>query len=348
MQGKGPFSTTDSGFAAYLSQLGGDRSAANCFAARNFLLDEGVLPARALSYLNAGAATAHGSLEDWQGRHGDYLKDFVFRPLPSDGPPQRLDPANLDTCPETFQNVEAQPQYLGCAETLDLVRVESLGFIARAAHVTVAQLKALASQVIRGMSPIDESAWTLAVMELEAILQAWSRHIDLRPVFAGFWEDMQSVFGADSNVDPAGWADTLRDRLGLAHHDPVAKGGPIDILVFRYPVKLIPSLCDGSAVAGRPLVPPTVLDTRFSEPFLPAPKGSQTGHTVELAANTHLPRREVLHPNVVFWARHVFRVGTIRKPLPGDLPYARGLHILDLQQQTGRADYAADTDRDLV
>lgn len=347
MQGKGRFSTTVPGFADYLSQLGGDRSVANCFTARNFLLDEGVLPGRVVSYEAAGAATAHGSLQEWQGRHEDYLKDFVFRSLPADGPPPRLDPANLDTCPETFRNVEAQPQYLGCAETLDLVRVESLAFIARVASISPAQLKVLVSQVVSDLSQFGESASTSSVTDLDAILQAWSRLIDLRPVFAGFWEDLQNVFGAGPSADPAFWADTLRDRLGLAHHDPVAKGGPIDILVFRYPVKLIPPLRGGS-VAGRPLVPPTVLDTRFSEPFLPAPFGSRTGHTVELASNTHLPRREVLHPNVVFLARHVFRVGTIQKPLPGDLPDARGLHILDLQERTGRPDYAADTDRDLV
>lgn len=74
-----------------------------------------------------------------------------------------------------------------------------------------------------------------------------------------------------------------------------------------------------------------------------------TGHVVDLSAQARRPRREILHPGLAFQAKHLWKVGTIKKPVvPADLGVARGLHLLLVRQQSGRPDYAVGTDEDLA
>ncbi len=159
---------------------------------------------------------------------------------------------------------------------------------------------------------------------------------------------MADLFGESPAADQAGWADRLRDRVGLAHLDPGARGAPIDVLILRYRVGDLARIQELSAT-GRALVPPTVLDGHFSDAFCPAPTGETTGHTVDLGGDCDAPRREVLHPALAFGARHLWRVGTIQTAFDrGNLETLRGLHLVWLRRETGRADYAADTDGALL
>jgi hypothetical protein len=74
-----------------------------------------------------------------------------------------------------------------------------------------------------------------------------------------------------------------------------------------------------------------------------------TGAAVDLAGDADPPRREVLHPGIAFEPKHVFRVGTIRNPVSlGELPMVRGLHLVAVRTWSGRAEYAAGTDEDLL
>ena len=75
----GPLSTTDSGFRAFLDRISAD-PAQYRMAARNFLLDEGIAPARCDSYRDSGAAVDHADRPAWCAQHGKYLKQRVFRP----------------------------------------------------------------------------------------------------------------------------------------------------------------------------------------------------------------------------------------------------------------------------
>jgi len=118
--------------------------------------------------------------------------------------------------------------------------------------------------------------------------------------------------------------------------------------VFRYKVKEIPSLANGPH-GTKPLVAPTVLDGTHSIAFCPAPRNTLAGHTVHLEAGGDSPAHEVLHPPLAFHARHLWRVGTIRRPVRVEnLPVTRGLHLLFLQGESGRDDYATGTDGDLL
>jgi len=96
-------------------------------------------------------------------------------------------------------------------------------------------------------------------------------------------------------------------------------------------------------------VPPTVLDGNLSDAFFPAPLGAETGHTLDLSNACDSPCREVLHPTFAFGAKHLWRIGSIRKSVNlSSLATLRGLHLIWLRKQTGVADYAADTDGGLL
>ena len=119
------------------------------------------------------------------------------------------------------------------------------------------------------------------------------------------------------------------------------------MLVFRYQVDAVPGLKSDRTV--RLLLPPTVLDGRHSPAFCPAPRAALTGHTLDLSGGRDRPCREVLHPTTRFRARHLFRVGTVTRPVNhGLLREARGLHLVCVREQSGRRDYAVRTDGDLL
>jgi len=157
------------------------------------------------------------------------------------------------------------------------------------------------------------------------------------------------LFDPDPAQDQAGWADTLRDRLGLAHYCPDRRGVPeIDVAVFRYQVKMLPRIRKTGGGLRRPVVTPTVLDGTFSEAFCPSPRGSTTGHVVNLDPQAGILRREALHPRFKLQVPHLWRLGTIQRKVDRTrLGEARALHLLRVRDETGRDDYAEGTDGDL-
>jgi hypothetical protein len=323
----------------FLSHLGADPHGEHAFEARNFLLDEGIGAARVDSYAETGAMRGHASIEDWQGVHWTYLTERVFRQPTGDGLPKMLDPADEISCPETFRFLDPLAPFLPTDSTVHLIRIERLRFVADFAGVDIGDLRRVAEEALER---VPES-----IRQLNAILGAWERVIESRPVFAAFWDDVFDLFGKTPADDPPGWEDALRDSLGLLHYDPGAGRDEMGILVFKYPVSVVPRLKSLDR-DRRPLVPPTVLDNSSSPAFLPAPRGSLSGHVIDLGARATSLRREVLHPGVPFEAKHLWRVGTIRKPVDlASLPQARGLHILMVRDASGRKDYALGTDGDL-
>lgn len=339
----GPFSTLNAAFASFLFRRGAAPQDELRFVARNFLLDEGIVLDRARSYEAAGAAANHADDASWQTFHRAYLLDAVNKPRPP-GPGSMLDPEDSDHCAETFRHFDEASPFLMTDLGLDLIRTITLDFVRTMTGETLPSLRALSDRVAR--ANCEGASGGPDHDALDAILEEWLMRVDGRPVFAGFWEDVKDLFGPDPDSDPAAWADELRDRCGLAHHDPGVLG-PVPILVFRYPVRDVLRV-RGTDRTARLLVAPTVLDSTHSPAFCPAPGSSVAGHTVELACHYELPRREVVHPPVDFRARHVLRVGEIKRPVPADLGAARGLHLVYLQERSTRPDYASTTDRDLL
>ncbi|MFY9824728.1 MAG: hypothetical protein WAM82_25345 [Thermoanaerobaculia bacterium] len=329
------------GWIGFLSRVGVDPEGELAFEARNFLLDEGIPSLRVDSYAESGAMVDHPTVEAWQGAHVSYLSEKVFRLPSGDGLPRALDPLDEISCPETFRLLDSEAPFLHTDPRLHLVRVERLDFVADLAGVDASTLREIAEAVVGSRDPD-------AVRRLNDILGTWERGLEVRPIFAAFLDDVADLFGPSPADDPLGWADTLRDCLGLFHYDPGVRKATLEILVFRYPVSIVPKL-RGLERERRPLVPPTVLDSRLSPAFLPAPRASTTGHVVDLSAEARSLRREVLHPGIPFEAKHLWRVGAIVRPVaPENLSVARGVHISMVQAASSRLDYASGTDGDLL
>jgi hypothetical protein len=341
-QEEGPFARIDQRFADFLKDLATQRSD-RWMPARNFLLDEGIVAARGESYRSSGGAAGHVNGAAWQSAHAGYLEQRVFLEPPADDTaPKEMEQADEDLCPETFRHLDHGSPFLHSDASLHLLRTEEISFIADRSGYSASRLKGLAEDVM------VHGPRAPGFADLDSALRRWSKRTDLRPVFAAFWEDLKDLFGSTPAEDRPGWADGLRNRVGLAHLDPGGRGSPIDVFVFRYPVGELARIIEFDP-AQRALVAPTVLDGRFSDAFCPAPAGQSTGHTLDLGGSHPGPRREVLHPKLAFGAQHLWRVGTITTPFDtAGLDTLRGLHLVWLQGETGRTDYARNTDGDLL
>jgi hypothetical protein len=108
------------------------------------------------------------------------------------------------------------------------VRVENLAEVATRAGYPPADLRDLADRFVKG----DLSS----ELGLRDILDNFSMKRDLRPAFAGFYLDVEDIFSSSNT----GWADDLRDALGLYHYNPLPPVSEFTVLVFRYPVRSVP------------------------------------------------------------------------------------------------------------
>ena len=243
---------------------------------------------------------------------------------------------DTDLCPQTFR-LPARSPYSHSTPKLHLLRLVELSFLHSILKLPTQQILAQAQ------AAINQPEGVKTYEDFNRLLRRWQKSLDLRPVYAAYWEDMADLFGDEPAQDQAGWADQMRDRLGLAHLDPGQRGGPIDVLVFRYAIEELPAVRQWQNYA--PLLPPTVLDGAFSAAFCPAPADSAAGHVLHLGGDDALLRREVLHPPMDYQAKHLWRIGRVEKPLAlNDLLAARVIHLAALRKHCQRPDYAAATD----
>jgi hypothetical protein len=177
---------------------------------------------------------------------------------------------------------------------------------------------------------------------VQGVLRAWNEACDLRPAFVTFHAEHEDLLGKTPAEDVPGWANILRDRLGLYHVR--SSGEPEPILVFRYRVGDVPEL--RGIGERRPLAVPTVLDGSLSEAFCPAPAAESSGRVLDLSAADREPASEVLHPYRHLEAREIFRVGEVTEGVPEDLAKARRAHLLRLRESY--PEYASPVDADLL
>ncbi|MEM8960152.1 MAG: hypothetical protein AAGD38_01625, partial [Acidobacteriota bacterium] len=272
----------------------------------------------------------------WEGGHTRYLKQAVYLKQ-TRGIPKNLDPARADRCPETFRHDHVFRAFGNAYKKLRLIRVVKAEFVARMASIALAELLDVARRAI------EDPTANEATETIESTLALWGERCALRPVWTSFLEDHTDLFAARPADDTSGWADELRDRLGLCHHVPRVDGDALPILVFVYPVSAVPNR---KGLRAKPLATPTVLDGDLSPAFCPAPDGEPVGRVVHLGASEREPVREIVHPFFVPAAKHLFRVGEITRPPLAELGAARARHLEHLR--TLRADYAETTDLDLL
>jgi hypothetical protein len=358
LKGSGVFSTANAddedyeGWLEFLSRLSliepGMPPTTGALTARNFALDEGVVGERRSSYSAHVGIRSHETEANWSARHLGYLRGKVF--VPSDnGPPAVLDLDDPAGVPETFGFIDSASPFLGTDLRTRLVRLERLDDIAGVLSTPAADLKSAFLELPQfGQRPSTATSRPPVTAVVRDYLAAWHAKLEQRPTFAVFWDDVSDLFSPNVPEDAPNWADILRDRLGLAHLDPGEKAATIDVVVFRYEVSVVPAI-RGSRGRTRLLVPPTVLDGKFSEAFCPSPRGSLTGHVVNLDADADMLRREVLHPRPRFVPDHVFRVGTLKRAVDrAKLLDSRALHLLLVRDEAGRPEYAGATDGDIL
>jgi hypothetical protein len=318
-----PFSTAPT-LASTLETLSqADNIRNGRFPARNFRLEWQLPQSRIENYTNtatiANAVMDPSETLKWLNRfHNQYLARFVQAGA-------RMDKFDTDStdCPEPFRLSLGLDEFGHSEDGLFLVRLEDLDIIARDAQVSKNELR----EVVNDVAVVNRQGVGDRSREQEAladILRQWQERLDNRPIFAGYWDDAQSVL-----ADPQpGWAEELRDRLGLLHYDPTRKPDmEIDVVVFRYPVRLIPRY---SRSGPRLLLRPTVLDGSLSEAFCTAPAGTGVGSTIDLAGRDDIPWQEVIHPPIEYKPEHAWAVDSIKACPSRDLGHSRAIHLIKL------------------
>ena len=219
------------------------------FVARNFLIDEGLSVRRADSYRELGAAAAHADSQAWRITHESYLEERVFRRAPATGLPSAIDDQDDYVCPETFRDLDPDSLFVAADPGLLMLRIEDLPGMERVAGASPGELKPLAAAYLGSAGQSGEQ-------ELRDFLGRWAKQAQLRPTFAAFYADLETVLESGD-----GWEDRLRDAVGLIDFDPGRRGDPIDVLIFRYPNKRSseiaqpgssPASSGGAGCAGRP------------------------------------------------------------------------------------------------
>jgi hypothetical protein len=301
----------------------------NRFPVRNLLMDELVTEQRMQGYLDM-VEPGTADYVSWRSRHADYVAASIHLTAFPSGLPKALRQRNARECPETFRTTPALTRFGGTDEDVDLVRVVRLWALAQAADLEE-------DETLDLLLDPDPTV-------RDYIVELWSEALAIEPVFATFWWHVRDLLPADAADAPAEWADDLRDRLGLSHYDPAVRG-PFDIVVLCYPVSAVRAVV---GLRGRQaLAVPTSLDSDAFPPFCPAPEESRFGQVVNLDARGAQPAPEVVHPTAEWVGAHVYRVGTVTRPIRA-LAEARAVHLLRLQDDADRPDYGLDTDADLL
>lgn len=306
------------------------------FVWRNFGIEERLTDSR----LNAYSIVENASLTsfgEWKEAHTDYWNEEMAVARPSQGLPKTVDVSDPATGAPTFRCPDSLLDPNRLDSNLHLVRVERLDWVASSHDLTRARA---AFHAVAGMPATK--ARTDAQQLATAILTLWNQNRDLRPVWAALRGDLDDLL-VDKEDLATGWENTLRDRLGLAHLYGSAEN-PIDIVVFSYPIKILPT----QGGSDRAITHPTVIDGPLNSYFCPSPSESSMGWAVNLDSRQSKSCRELLHPPAVLESSHVLAVGQIDSAAPNPLSESRREHLLFLQDKYDRKDFSALADKDIL
>ncbi len=273
--------------------------------ADNIWFEECVSAAR-LGRFEAAARTlpAPSALKQWQ---TDYCRTYV----------QSDDP-------ETFHN-DLDPARLGPG-LLDT-------------HQRIVRLECVPKGVLEktGMEfdDLERGLLTANHAVLDVFLTQWNARRDHRPIFAAWKDEL-----IDHLAHP-GWADQIRDRLGLAHYNP-REGGDIAVALMEYDVATVLRAATPLGIR-QAFVRPTVLDSTPWPWFFPSPSDLPYGRTVNLDKTSAVFAAELLHVHISYTRDHMKRLGWIRKPADlVDVSHLRNRHLAVLRAAAHRPDFGED------
>jgi hypothetical protein len=170
---------------------------------------------------------------------------------------------------------------------------------------------------------------------LDAVLQLWNARRDGRPAFAAWKDELID------DLRVLDWADRVRDRLGLAHHNP-DPARPIPVILMEYDVA---SVLRAAASQGtrHAFVCPTVVDSPPWPWFFPSPAGLAYGRTMNIGTGSPILAAEFLHVRMTYTRDHIARLGEITRPVaPEDLRGLRNRHLAALRTAARRPDFGED------
>lgn len=305
------------------------------FIAQNFLIEERLDSSRVTSYANMLPTTGLSDFAKWNKAHNEYLERNVFPRPPALHDYRVIARDNPAVCPETFREPLALRAYQGTDLDTAFIRLVSVADLAWMARESEDYVFSLGEQVMA-----DPRTDNLARQELALVLENafTGPECQQRPVFVSFYEDF-----LDELRDPAntGWANQLRDRMGLYHINQWLPGGlPRRVFLFKYAVRNVPRHAGRDEAERRPIAVPVVMDHRLFEAFCPAPRELEQGCMLNLEADAHQqPAREVLHLFMPLQVEHLFRVGQVTMPVPDDLASLRRDHLIWLGLLANRNGY---------
>ena len=170
---------------------------------------------------------------------------------------------------------------------------------------------------------------------LDVFLRGWNAKRDGRPAFAAWKDELIDDLSAPD------WADRVRDRLGLAHHNP-APARPIPVILMEYDVASVLHAAASRGVRDA-FVCPTVVDSAPWPWFFPSPNGLAYGRTMNLGAGTASLLAEFLHVGMTYTRDHIARLGEITRPVgPVELRGLRNRHLAALRAAARRPDFGED------
>lgn len=321
------------GFTSLLKCLSAEEAIGDRrFPPRNFRLECELPEGRVQQYLARptlpGAVSDPArAFEELDVHHKGYLWNEVQAGSRIDGFSEKS-----PDCPDTFRRDCQLTEFGESDEDLFLVRLEEMRFVSTQASWDFEEASHLLRQVAennrRGSAPAADQ-----IADCKELLTRWQVASDNRPLFAAFWEETADVLTA---LAPA-WADELRDRMGLAHYDAVARLSPIRVVAFRYPINRV---AKRSGSDQRLLVRPSVLDGSLNPAFYTGAPGSGVGSTVDLVTREDQPWQEVVHPAVYVRPSDVWAVGEIVTGLVEPLERARSFHSLKVAVGSPNTDFA--------
>ncbi|WP_264492160.1 hypothetical protein [Rhodobacter sp. KR11] len=190
--------------------------------------------------------------------------------------------------------------------------------------------------------PLKEHGWSFKDLNdarvgnhtpgLNSFCNTWNSLRDHRPAFSTL---LSSVADA---VESPGWAEILRDQLGLAHFDGAHV--PLPVALCKFSVKDVCREWTNSPPwqTSTPITKPTVLDSDLWEHYFPAPRTVPHGQAMALTPCTDAAaiKLELLNARVTYRPENIWKVGQIvtRAPL-SDITSLRRSHREALEHAHG-------------
>ncbi|UCH93996.1 MAG: hypothetical protein JSV88_27525 [Candidatus Aminicenantes bacterium] len=293
-------------FTQVLKSLSRDSELEMRCKAENFLLEERLTELREDSYEEYLKSPSNE--ESWNVGHEEYVDAKIYVRSGS---------------PETFSRINRPNLLLTVEPDQFLVRVENISDVefyhGKIPHEII--------KYCHDFLKYPENTENRNI--IKDFLKKWYEIRDFRPVFVGFWGEIEDIFSKYNKNNPGNeeWPNRLRDRLGLGHLTP-GDGAPIPILVFRYRIKDVLPINSGDT---KNVAIPTVLDGCLTPYFCPTPKkGWNQGQALDLSSGdekSYSINCEILHHTVEYKPEFLYNAGWITKSPGKSLEEARKIHL---------------------